>query len=541
MYNHHWLIGGNLPLDMCEDDYFFGGGAEYRTMDYAFPEGYGQARVNATGNCGANMHFVNTEDLLLHWHGFNNPDGDKFAAIKHCAECGYEATRADGLCNKWGDGSFICCFTESRCRVNNPFNRKKHHYRMKAVFQYKRDFANIKPIQVSLVDIGGNARTVNGQMLDQAAEWNVDANLNNEGMNTRCNDTVCNMTTSVVIGDGRRFGYGICSGDMLWSYIHLHIGAISGRMWINGEEYCSSHPVIGTDPSNPSGNEQGFLVGLTLCVDHRLQGNKVRLNKGDVVTVTALYDVDPSSKSYLPIPGGKHGGAMGLFFSVMDCDDGTWGEVYVRRNNTCVGVPGSKAHRVGTIYADRAACEAQGPKLELPQIAPPESVQQPASPDSGKVNPIWRHNEVNLVWRDCGKPSKWVNFTEVTPDSMTIGGIKTIKASGDLSRDIDGANFQVLMSSGGFGLTLLDFSGDACNKKVGKWTLFDQIHLTWKPLTCPMQAGGQFSAELDLFVDWVIPVLIAHTTTTVLGHSTDGDEIFCLELVTQGLPSDIVV
>jgi len=40
LYNHHWLIGGNEPLDLCEDDYFFGGGAEYRTMDYTFLEGY---------------------------------------------------------------------------------------------------------------------------------------------------------------------------------------------------------------------------------------------------------------------------------------------------------------------------------------------------------------------------------------------------------------------------------------------------------------------------------------------------------------------
>jgi len=388
-----------------------------------------------------------------------------------------------------------------------------------------------------LVDIGGGGRSVNGQMLDQLAEWNVDSNLNNEGMHTRCNDTVCNMTTSVVIGNGKHFGYGICSGDMLWSYIHMHIGAISGKMWINGEQYCTSHPVIGTDPSNPSGNEQGFLVGLTLCVDYRLEGKKVRLNKGDVVTVEALYDVDPSSKSYLPIPAGKHGGAMGLFFSVMDCDDGTWGEVFVRRNDTCVPVPGSKAHRVGTVYADRATCEAQGPELELPQIAPtPESQLQPASPEK-----THKWTWVDLVWRDCGKPSKWVNFTEVTPDSMRIGGTKTIKASGDLSHDIDGATFQVLMTSGGFGLTLMDFSGDACGKKVGKWTLFDQIHLTWKPLTCPMRAGDRFTVEAALFLDYVIPVSIAHTTTTVLGHSTDGDEIFCFELVTQAPPSDMVV
>jgi len=70
MYNHHWLIGGDAdPLDMCEGDYFFGGGAEYRRMDYSFPAGYGQGRVNAKGHCGANLHFISTEDLAVQWEG----------------------------------------------------------------------------------------------------------------------------------------------------------------------------------------------------------------------------------------------------------------------------------------------------------------------------------------------------------------------------------------------------------------------------------------------------------------------------------------
>jgi hypothetical protein len=126
MYNHHWLIGGEGPLDLCEGDYFFGGGAEYRTMDYTFPPGYGQARISASDNCGANFHFINTEDLLTEWEGFNNPNGSHPAAAKLCAECGYEPSRADGLCEKWADGSFLCCFTESRCRVNNKKDPSAH-------------------------------------------------------------------------------------------------------------------------------------------------------------------------------------------------------------------------------------------------------------------------------------------------------------------------------------------------------------------------------------------------------------------------------
>lgn len=533
MYNHHWLVGGNAPLDTCEGDYFFGGGAEYRNMDYTIPEGYGQARVNATGECGGNLHFINTEDLLARWVGFNNPQGDHGAALKLCAECGYEPTRADGLCNKWGDGSFICCFTGSRCLVKNPLNRRKREYRLKGTFEYKRDFANVKPVQVSLIDVGGNTRTVNGQQLDDFAEWNVASNLNNEGLNSRCNDTVCNMTSSVVVGDGTRFGYGICSGDMLWSYVHIHGGSIGGKMLINGKEYCTSEPVIGSDPSNPAGNEQGFLVSVTECVDHRVKGNKVRLNKGDVVTVTALYDVNTKSTRNFPMPGGKHGGIMALFFSLMDCDDGTWGEVYVQRNGTCVGVPKGKADRVGTVFADRAHCEAGVPELHTLQVEQREPVREPLVPDSGNVD---------LVWRDCGSNSKWVNLTELTPASMKIGGHQTIRVSGNLSYDIEAANFLVKMASGGYGLTLIDFDGDACGKKVTKWTLEDQIHLTWKPLACPLQAGaGTFSSEFDLFVDSHVPVSMAHTTTTVMAHTTSGDEIFCLEVITQAAPSVLAV
>merc|ERR1712196_476961 len=131
------------------------------------------------------------------------------------------------------------------------------------------------------------------------------------------------MTTNITVGDGRRFGYGFCSGDMLWSYIHVHGGTLGGSMSINGEEYCQSHPVVGDDPSNPAGNEQGFLVKVTECVDHQQLGNKIRLEKGDQLTVTAAYEVDPASKKGFPLPGGKHGGIMGLFFSLMHCDDGT--------------------------------------------------------------------------------------------------------------------------------------------------------------------------------------------------------------------------
>jgi len=279
-------------------------------------------------------------------------------------------------------------------------------------------------------------------------------------------------------------------------------------------------------------------VGMDMCVDYRKTGKKLRLNKGDVVMATAHYDVDPTSTRYFPAPGGKHGGIMGLWFSVVECDPGTWGEVYVRRNDTCIGTPRSKSHRVGTFYDTKALCEAQtdpqnSQESSTLEIAPPEE-----QPSSEEADP--QFGRVDLVWRDCGTSSKWTTITSVTPESMTIGGYNNLKAFGDLSRDIEAANVTVKMSSGAVGFTLMDFSGDACNGKTGQWTLLDQIHLEWHPLKCPIRAGGGFSAELRLFVDPIVPRAIAHTTTTVVVHS-HGEEVGCVEVVTQSPRSETLL
>jgi len=526
MYNHHWLVGGDAdPLDMCEGDYFFGGGAEYRNMDYSFPVGYGQGRVAATGQCGANLHFISTEDLAAQWEGFNNPDGNHGAAVKLAAECGFEPDRAIGPCNHWGDGSFLCCFTGSRARVNNPSNKTKTSFRLRGTFEYTRDFTSYRHLQMALLDVGGNSRDDHGQSLDLTAEWTVESHLNNEGVYTRCNDTVCTATRTQVIGDGSNFGYGLCSGEMLWGYMHMHAGGIMGSMSINGKEYCQSLPVVGTDPENPAGNEQGFLVKVTECVDHRLQGNKVRLEVGDVVTLTQHYDVDPASKRHFPMPGGKHGGIMALYFTVMDCDEGSWGEVYVRRNDTCVPVPSSKAQRVGQHWETKAQCQDGAEPSEDKNLAVQKSdtvvMETLAEPELGKMN---------LRWRDCGSSSKSVNFTALTPSQLHIGRKTHIKASGKLSRDVSAANLTVKMASGFAGLTLASFDGEVCSESHGMWTLEHLVHLKWKPLGCPL-APGDFSGELDIYVSPVIPKSFAHTTTTLVAHHED-EEIYCLEIVT---------
>jgi hypothetical protein len=526
MYNHHWLIASDhgSPLDMCEGDYFFGGGAEYRNIDYTFMDGYGQKRVNASGQCGANLHFINTEDLAVQWEGFNNPDGNHGAAVKLAAECGWEPDRAPGICNNWGDGSFLCCFTGSRAKVNDPSNNSTRTVRLKSTFQYTRNFAGTKHLQTSLLDVGGNARSEHGQMINAISEWGVDTYLSNEGMYTRCDDKVCNATRTQVIGDGSKFGYGFCAGEMLWSYMHIHAGGTFGSMAINGQEVCTSLPVVGTDPANPPGNEQGYLVGVTQCIDHRLQGNKVRLEKGDVITLSAQYDVDPMSQRHFPMPGGKHGGIMALFFAFMDCDPGTYSEVYVTRNDTCVPVPHEKRDKVGPIFETLEECQTGAMPALLEDV---KESQEPvadavAEPETG---------EMNLWWRDCGRSGKSVNFTAISPSTMNIGKKTKIVASGQLSKDITTANITVKTTSGLAGLTLAAFSGEACSGSGDMWTLEDQIHLQFQPLGCPL-APGDFSAEFDFWVSPLIPTSIAHTTSTIVAHDDEGEELYCMEIVT---------
>jgi len=168
---------------------------------------------------------------------------------------------------------------------------------------------NVKNLRVHLLDVGGAPHVTKGQFTF-GTEWNVDSYLSNYGANTQCNSTVCISTNSVVIGEQKSLEDGWCSGELIWAYNHMHAGAIEGKMFINGKEYCKSTPQVGTDPHNKPLNEKGFVVDISNCVDKRTMNNSVILKKGDVLKVITLYDVNPQSARNAPLPGGKHGGIM---------------------------------------------------------------------------------------------------------------------------------------------------------------------------------------------------------------------------------------
>jgi hypothetical protein len=218
----------------------------------------------------------------------------------------------------------------------------------------------------------------------------------------------------------------------------------------------------------------------------------------------------------------------------MECDAGTWNEIYVRRNETCVGVPSSKAGRIGVFYETKSQCEeAVDEVTQLPMLVAPPAVEPVAQA------PSQRAGEVNLLWRDCGSATKWVNFTDLSPATAVLGGKTSIKASGSLSRSIESANLTVKMASGALGLTLANFEGEACSESHGAWTVLDQLHVVWKPLGCPL-APGEFVGEMDLWVSLLVPEYLSHTTTTLIMHD-HGEEIYCLEVVTSTQDSEISV
>jgi len=315
------------------------------------------------------------------------------------------------------------------------------------------------------------------------------------------------------------------------SYGHMHAGAIETTMSVNGKEYCQSFPQVGTDPHNTPLNEKGFIVDISNCVDKRTKNNSLILKKGDVLTVTTLYDVDPKSQRNAPFPGGKHGGIMALFFAAMHCDPGTYGERYVCTQGQCIGVKkhlGPFTKTYDDIGSCESACGSENP-AETYAVAStaadldPTPATKVASPQIGTVA---------VEWKDCSDTDAHLKLTSLTPNTIKLSGKTSIVGSGILSKNVTAGNVTLKMASGLLGFTFFDFSGDLCGKKH-EYSLLGQMQITWDGWSCPMQAGN-VSASVELDVGFEIPPIAASTTTTVVAVDTAGDQIFCMEVVTKG-------
>jgi len=146
-----------------------------------------------------------------------------------------------------------------------------------------------------------------------------------------------------------------------------------------------------------------------------------------------------------------------------------------------------------------------------------------ASPQYGKLD---------VTWRDCGDSQTLTKVTGLNVDSLRLGSISILEGYGDLAKTVDGGNFTIKMVAGVAGLTLVDTSGDMCQKQHPVGTLLGLIHVSWNHAECPMKAGNQ-SWQVRLRLNEVIPPDLAQTTTTILARNKRGDKILCMEVFTD--------
>merc|ERR1712232_1355904 len=193
------------------------------------------------------------------------------------------------------DGKFTCCFSGSRCPVNNPHDHSTKTYHLKYQVQWTRDMTRLKHLTTAFTDM---------RNFYSFTEWNVapfgKSHYPVQAGNETCNATVCTNSNSWIVGEKFTNQLNLRPGKMLWSYMHMHTGAISSTMKIDGVPICQTTPVYGTDPNNTPGNEKGFAVKFNPCIDNDNKGNAIHLKKGQRIVLDTAYDVDPQSTRSAP-------------------------------------------------------------------------------------------------------------------------------------------------------------------------------------------------------------------------------------------------
>lgn len=325
LYMHHWLVYDTLTEGTgwnigCGGEHTFvsniyGAGAEMRGLRYAYPPGYGYVSKAGLQWWSANLHFIRTEDLNTDYY-----NGSHGAAVKACIECEY-APNKSASCRPGLDGTgiFGCCEHSSRCPVNNPSDISTKKYSLVQKLTWTTDVANVKPVRTAVID-GFECGTVSNLYAQKKFKGTV------------CDDKYCKTEVT------RPAPFG---GTILWGYDHQHVGAVNGSLSVNGDYKCTSHPHVGTDPHDVPGNSLGYVTGFSACIDPaKYPSSAVTIKKGDNLTVTAYYSIDPTDNTSFPLPGGQHTGTMHLFYMYIAEDTP---DSYLCKNNQCIaglgGVP----------------------------------------------------------------------------------------------------------------------------------------------------------------------------------------------------------
>jgi hypothetical protein len=134
--------------------------------------------------------------------------------------------------------------------------------------------------------------------------------------------------------------------------------------------------------------------------------------------------------------------------------------------------------------------------------------------------------DLALTWKDCGGAGTKTKITSFSPSTITLGQKTTLTGKGDLSEQVTGANFDLMMT-GATG-QLLHCSGDAsvtksCNLPLGTGSL------TFEGMSFPI-APGSVPVNVDIKLSSLLPGPLTKTKTITKATAKNGDDLFCMEI-----------
>lgn len=151
--------------------------------------------------------------------------------------------------------------------------------------------------------------------------------------------------------------------------------------------------------------------------------------------------------------------------------------------------------------------------------------------------------ELAVTWKDCGVSAD-AKVTEVTPDTIVLGGTTNFAGSGELTaKDITGGTYEMSMSGVG-GIALLgNCKGDAstsatCNIGVGPVKIGTA---KFGGVSFPVKKGDVALPNLvAVTLPTGLPSFALSTTTTLKVNDQDGAQALCVQIMTKPKSADTV-
>jgi len=282
-YDHHWIaVQESHENPFCEGspNYIVGIGAESRNTKDIYPSGYGYVVKPFENKWAANIHLLHTVDLA---------GEDPYRATKECNECYYADTKGPE-CTRDQNGTFMCCgdgcpdhtcFCPTKADADMT---KTSTFMLRYQVNYTYDLDQITPLDIGILT------APDCQLFYSVLE-------NNEEPETVTSQT---FTAPKDI-------------EAVYAVGHQHVGAINISMFVNDEFVCASYPRYGQTPDK-AGDELGFVVEMSTCLDKDGPAGSYSVKKGDQVRIDSWYWVGSNDTRIYPHPGGTHLNVMAYMY-----------------------------------------------------------------------------------------------------------------------------------------------------------------------------------------------------------------------------------